>query len=84
MRQMVWRRIVEIERQIDTRSLHIDVIIAGQDGERNRRIAAGKVAQHGYQPALSDRRPGVDRQRAGQRLVFDVQDLLIQGVEGRF
>ena len=33
MREVVWRRIVEIERQIDARSLHIDVIIAGQDGE---------------------------------------------------
>ena len=33
MREMVWRRIVEIERQIDARSLHINVIIAGQDGE---------------------------------------------------
>ena len=33
MGKVVCRRIVEIERQIDARSLHIDVIISGQDGE---------------------------------------------------
>ena len=31
--KVVCRGIVEIERQIDARSLHIDVIISGQDGE---------------------------------------------------
>jgi hypothetical protein len=50
------KAIVEIERQIDARPLHIDVIVAGQDGKRYRRIAAGKVAERRYQPALGDRR----------------------------
>ncbi len=59
--QLRGRRIIEVDCQIDARALHIDVIVAGQHGKRDRRIAAGKIAERGNQPALGDGRARIDR-----------------------
>ncbi len=81
--QLRRRRIIKIDRQIDACPLQVNVFIAGQHGEGDGRVTAGKVTQGRHQPALGDRGPRVDRQTAGELLVFDIEDLLIETIQRR-